>query len=295
MKIRRFFAPDIRQAMRLVREAQGPDAVILSNRKVDGGVEIVAAVDFDETLLSPATSGDGASTTQATAPQAPSARVASQLGMFRTAAQATSEQPPATPSAPRSAPTPKPAAAAPSLPPTPRLPATAQPAAGVKSMTANLAAPTALNKPTASKPSTPTPTPLPQTATKAPPARVPSYNPPEARIPAGSKWPNVGNHINETDEDGDIHLECVSNRFLSDADKLFSDEEAMLRILGFNEPTPGPDSTRPNWWYDSEGLDVITACSVIVEVLFGIFGITLDDPVWLLQRELVPTTSGTEN
>ena len=204
MKIRRFFAPDIRQAMRLVREAQGPDAVILSNRKVDGGVEIVAAVDFDETLLSPATSGDGASTTQATAPQAPSARVASQLGMFRTAAQATSEQPPATPSAPRSAPTPKPAAAAPSLPPTPRLPATAQPAAGVKSMTANLAAPTALNKPTASKPSTPTPTPLPQTATKAPPARVPSYNPPEARIPAGSKWPNVGNHINETDEDGDI-------------------------------------------------------------------------------------------
>jgi flagellar biosynthesis protein FlhF len=53
MKIRRFFAPDIRQAMRLVREAQGPDAVILSNRKVEGGVEIVAAVDFDETLFSP--------------------------------------------------------------------------------------------------------------------------------------------------------------------------------------------------------------------------------------------------
>ncbi len=53
MKIRRFFAPDIRQAMRLVREAQGPDAVILSNRKVEGGVEIVAAVDFDESALGP--------------------------------------------------------------------------------------------------------------------------------------------------------------------------------------------------------------------------------------------------
>ncbi len=108
--------------------------------------------------------------------------------------------------------------------------------------------------------------------------------------------PEAGRYVQTlTDEDGDIHLECVSNRFLTDADKLFSDEEAMLRILGFNEPTPGPDSTRPNWWYDSEGLDVITACSVIVEVLFGIFGITLDDPVWLLQRELVPTTSGTES
>ena len=51
MKIKRFFAPDIRQAMRLVREEQGPDAVILSNRRVDGGVEIVAAVDYDERLL----------------------------------------------------------------------------------------------------------------------------------------------------------------------------------------------------------------------------------------------------
>lgn len=52
MKIKRFFAPDIRQAMRLVREEQGPDAVILSNRRVDGGVEIVAAIDYDERLLS---------------------------------------------------------------------------------------------------------------------------------------------------------------------------------------------------------------------------------------------------
>lgn len=51
MKIKRYFAPDIRQAIRMVREEQGPDAVILSNRKVDGGVEIVAARDFDEQLL----------------------------------------------------------------------------------------------------------------------------------------------------------------------------------------------------------------------------------------------------
>jgi flagellar biosynthesis protein FlhF len=48
MKIKRYFAPDIKQAIRMVREEQGPDAVILSNRNVDGGVEIVAARDFDE-------------------------------------------------------------------------------------------------------------------------------------------------------------------------------------------------------------------------------------------------------
>ncbi len=54
MKIKRFFAPDIRQAMRLVREEQGPDAVILSNNRVNGGVEIVAAIDFDAGLF-PAT------------------------------------------------------------------------------------------------------------------------------------------------------------------------------------------------------------------------------------------------
>lgn len=57
MKIRRFFAPDIRQAMRMVREAQGPDAVILSNRRVEGGVEIVAAIDYDERALSPGRAG----------------------------------------------------------------------------------------------------------------------------------------------------------------------------------------------------------------------------------------------
>ncbi len=48
MKIKRIFAPDMRQAIRLVREELGPDAVILSNKNVEGGVEIVAARDYDE-------------------------------------------------------------------------------------------------------------------------------------------------------------------------------------------------------------------------------------------------------
>lgn len=48
MKIKRFFATDIRQAMRMVKEELGADAVIMSNRAVQGGIEIVAARDFDE-------------------------------------------------------------------------------------------------------------------------------------------------------------------------------------------------------------------------------------------------------
>jgi flagellar biosynthesis protein FlhF len=48
MKIKRFFAEDIRRALRQVRESLGPDAVILSNKPVDGGVELVAAMDYDE-------------------------------------------------------------------------------------------------------------------------------------------------------------------------------------------------------------------------------------------------------
>ncbi len=51
MRIKRYFATDIKQAIRMVREELGPDAVILSNRKMDGGVEIVAARDFDEKVL----------------------------------------------------------------------------------------------------------------------------------------------------------------------------------------------------------------------------------------------------
>lgn len=42
---------DMRQVLRQVREDQGPDAVILSNRRVDGGIEVIAAVDYDESLI----------------------------------------------------------------------------------------------------------------------------------------------------------------------------------------------------------------------------------------------------
>lgn len=46
MKIKRFFAKDMRTAMAEVKEVLGADAVIMSNKKVVGGIEIVAAVDY---------------------------------------------------------------------------------------------------------------------------------------------------------------------------------------------------------------------------------------------------------
>ena len=51
MKIKRFMDSDMRNVLRRVREDQGPDAVILSNRRVDGGIEVITAVDYDEALI----------------------------------------------------------------------------------------------------------------------------------------------------------------------------------------------------------------------------------------------------
>ncbi|WMC11381.1 flagellar biosynthesis protein FlhF [Oceanimonas pelagia] len=48
MKIKRFFAKDMRAALAEVKEVLGADAVIMSNKKVSGGIEIVAAVDDDD-------------------------------------------------------------------------------------------------------------------------------------------------------------------------------------------------------------------------------------------------------
>ena len=47
MKIKRFFAKDMRAALLQVKSELGDDAVIMSNKKVAGGVELVAAMDGD--------------------------------------------------------------------------------------------------------------------------------------------------------------------------------------------------------------------------------------------------------
>jgi len=68
MRIRRYYGKTIRETIQKVRQEQGPDAVILSNRKVDDGIEIIAAVDFDEILLDVASRQDApAAATQPTA------------------------------------------------------------------------------------------------------------------------------------------------------------------------------------------------------------------------------------
>ncbi len=80
MKIKRFFDKDISSVIRAVRQDLGPDAVILSNKQMQNGIEIVAAVDYDEELydnmqsqensaasqpsLSPVTSNTNPSTTR---------------------------------------------------------------------------------------------------------------------------------------------------------------------------------------------------------------------------------------
>jgi flagellar biosynthesis protein FlhF len=51
MKIKRFLAGSMREAIRHVREELGDDAVILSNRRVAGGLEVVAATDYDAALM----------------------------------------------------------------------------------------------------------------------------------------------------------------------------------------------------------------------------------------------------
>ncbi len=60
MKVKRFFAPDMATAMRLVRDEVGPDAVILSNDRVAGGVEVVVGLDYpvDAPLRAPKPADD---------------------------------------------------------------------------------------------------------------------------------------------------------------------------------------------------------------------------------------------
>ena len=42
MNVRRYFAQTAREALRLLKDELGADAIVLSNRAMDGGVEILA-------------------------------------------------------------------------------------------------------------------------------------------------------------------------------------------------------------------------------------------------------------
>jgi flagellar biosynthesis protein FlhF len=54
MKIKRYTAVSMRAALAQVRAEQGPDAVILSSRRGEDGIEVIAAVDYDEALFAEA-------------------------------------------------------------------------------------------------------------------------------------------------------------------------------------------------------------------------------------------------
>lgn len=47
MKVRRFTASSMQKALKTVRDEMGPDAVILSNHRVNGGVEIIVAQNYE--------------------------------------------------------------------------------------------------------------------------------------------------------------------------------------------------------------------------------------------------------
>jgi flagellar biosynthesis protein FlhF len=57
MNIRRFVAADMREALAAIRTDLGADAVMLSSRKLGTQVEVIAAIDYDDSLFGVAGSG----------------------------------------------------------------------------------------------------------------------------------------------------------------------------------------------------------------------------------------------
>jgi flagellar biosynthesis protein FlhF len=125
MKIKRYTAPSMRAALALVRSEQGPDAVILSSRRGDDGIEVIAAVDYDEALFADATRQRAASAAPAEveavvaaaqAPREPMISEAMRAAALSVAAPPVKAAPPARPAMPaRVAPPPRPVTAPPVL------------------------------------------------------------------------------------------------------------------------------------------------------------------------------------
>jgi flagellar biosynthesis protein FlhF len=118
MKIKRYTAVSMRAALAQVRAEQGPDAVILSSRRSEEGIEVIAAVDYDEGLFveanrqrtpaaAPAAQPE-AVTVSVIAPQPAVARVTppAQVARYEAAAAASARAAAARPPAPTPAPAP---------------------------------------------------------------------------------------------------------------------------------------------------------------------------------------------
>ncbi|WP_448130088.1 flagellar biosynthesis protein FlhF [Stenotrophomonas rhizophila] len=93
MKIKRFVASDMRSAMNLVRKEHGPDAVILSNRRIEEGVEIVAAANYDESAVQRALEAARKDVAPAPAPRPRSAADAVIAAVTRRKALVTTPEP----------------------------------------------------------------------------------------------------------------------------------------------------------------------------------------------------------
>jgi flagellar biosynthesis protein FlhF len=103
MKIKRYMAVSMRAALAQVRAEQGPDAVILSSRRSEDGIEVIAAVDYDEGLFIEA--NRQRTPAAAPAPQPAEARVArDEAAATDSARAATAARPPAPPRAAMTAP-----------------------------------------------------------------------------------------------------------------------------------------------------------------------------------------------
>ena len=110
MNIRRYVANDMREALTSIRTDLGPDAVMLSSRKVGSSVEVIAAVDYDGSFggdgqagaaADEATAGDGGSAANAGRDSRPSERA---LGEYEQAARRSVAQPAPSPQTTAAAP-----------------------------------------------------------------------------------------------------------------------------------------------------------------------------------------------
>jgi flagellar biosynthesis protein FlhF len=125
VKIKRYLAASMRAALSQIRAEQGPDAVILSTRRVSEGIEVIAAVDYDEALMAgaarryvQAASPSPASAAESAAGQRASDVAESSVPAARAAKTAPAESRPATTrptTAPAKAPTTGPAAMRPAV------------------------------------------------------------------------------------------------------------------------------------------------------------------------------------
>ncbi len=68
MNVKKFIAATTRDALRKVKETLGSDAIILSNRTIPGGVEIMAVAARDMEIMVPAPETDASSRSQSPAP-----------------------------------------------------------------------------------------------------------------------------------------------------------------------------------------------------------------------------------